>query len=44
MFQYTFCCNQEEGITLINTLSRVDDGLVHIVHIRYVLFAIYFME
>uniref|UniRef100_A0A8D3A0F8 Uncharacterized protein n=1 Tax=Scophthalmus maximus TaxID=52904 RepID=A0A8D3A0F8_SCOMX len=34
VLQYTFCCNQEEGITLINTLSRVDDGLVHIVHIR----------
>lgn len=36
MFQYAFSCNEEEEVTRIRTLVRVDDGKVHIVNIRYV--------
>lgn len=34
-FQYAFCCNEEEEVTQMDTLIRVDDGTVHIVNIRY---------
>uniref|UniRef100_A0A4W6EFL7 Protein eyes shut homolog n=1 Tax=Lates calcarifer TaxID=8187 RepID=A0A4W6EFL7_LATCA len=34
ILQYAFCCNEEEEITPIKTLIRVDDGMVHIVNIR----------
>lgn len=40
MFQYAFCCNEEEEVTRISTLIHVDDGKVHIVNIRYVCFHI----
>lgn len=39
MFQYAFCCNEEEEVTQISTVIHVDDGNVHIVNIRYVLFS-----
>ncbi|XP_022618014.1 protein eyes shut homolog [Seriola dumerili] len=34
ILQYAFCCNEEEEITRISTLIRVDDGMVHIANIR----------
>ncbi|XP_069394492.1 protein eyes shut homolog isoform X2 [Paralichthys olivaceus] len=34
VLQYAFCCHEEEAVTKISTLERVDDGLVHIVNIR----------
>ncbi|XP_058507232.1 protein eyes shut homolog [Solea solea] len=34
ILQYAFCCNEEEEATRISTLTRVDDGIVHLVHIR----------
>lgn len=34
MFQYAFCCNEEEDVKRISTLIPVDDGKVHIVNIR----------
>lgn len=37
MFQYAFCCNEEEEVTWMSTLIQVDDGTVHIINIRYVL-------
>lgn len=39
MFQYAFCCNEDEEVTRISTLIPVDDGKVHIVNIRYVVFS-----
>lgn len=38
MFQYAFCCNEEEDVRRIGTLVHVDDGEVHIVNIRCVFF------
>ncbi|KAM3606576.1 uncharacterized protein V6R79_019083 [Siganus canaliculatus] len=35
--QYAFCCNEDEDVTQISTLIRVDDGKVHIVRIRQLL-------
>lgn len=37
MFQYAFRCNEEERVTQISTLIPVNDGKIHIVHIRWVL-------
>ncbi|XP_034464842.1 protein eyes shut homolog isoform X2 [Hippoglossus hippoglossus] len=34
VLQYAFCCNEEEEVTKVSTLERVDDGLLHIVNIR----------
>ncbi|KAM9847514.1 protein eyes shut homolog [Aulostomus maculatus] len=34
ILQYAFCCNEEEEVTWISTLTRVNDGKVHIVNIR----------
>lgn len=34
MFQYAFCCNEEEEVTWISTSVPVNDGEVHIVNIR----------
>uniref|UniRef100_A0A7N8WRN9 Eyes shut homolog n=1 Tax=Mastacembelus armatus TaxID=205130 RepID=A0A7N8WRN9_9TELE len=34
ILQYDFCCNDEDEVTRINTLIRVDNGKVHIVNIR----------
>ncbi|KAI3363129.1 hypothetical protein L3Q82_011776 [Scortum barcoo] len=34
ILQYAFCCNEEEAVTRISTLIRVNDGKVHIVNIR----------
>ncbi|XP_038593172.1 protein eyes shut homolog [Micropterus salmoides] len=34
ILQYAFSCNEEEEVTRIRTLVRVDDGKVHIVNIR----------
>lgn len=34
MFQYAFRCNEEERVTQISTLIPVNDGMIHIVHIR----------
>lgn len=42
MFQYAFCCNEDEEVTRISTLIPVDDGKVHIVNIRYVVFFFFF--
>lgn len=37
LFQYAFCCNQEDEVAWINSLMPVSDGKVHVVNIRYVL-------
>nr|XP_020458752.1 protein eyes shut homolog isoform X2 [Monopterus albus] len=34
LLQYVFCCNEEETVTRINTLVRVDNGKLHTVNIR----------
>uniref|UniRef100_A0A665X8D2 Protein eyes shut homolog n=1 Tax=Echeneis naucrates TaxID=173247 RepID=A0A665X8D2_ECHNA len=34
ILQYAFCCNEEEAVTRLRTLIRVDDGVAHIVNIR----------
>uniref|UniRef100_A0A7N6AEQ0 Protein eyes shut homolog n=1 Tax=Anabas testudineus TaxID=64144 RepID=A0A7N6AEQ0_ANATE len=34
VLQYIFCCNEEEDVTRMSTLIRVDDGKIHIVNIR----------
>ncbi|XP_017164565.1 protein eyes shut homolog isoform X2 [Poecilia reticulata] len=34
VLQYAFCCNEEDEVTRMSASSRVDDGRVHIVHIR----------
>ncbi|CAM9168929.1 unnamed protein product, partial [Lampetra planeri] len=38
ILQFSFCCNEDEEVTWISTLIHVNDGEVHIVNIRYVLF------
>ena len=38
MFQYAFYCNEVEAVRRIGTVVHVDDGEVHIVNIRCVLF------
>lgn len=37
MSQYAFCCNEEEEAKWMSTVTQVDDGVVHVVHIRYVI-------
>ncbi|KAM4600260.1 protein eyes shut homolog [Fundulus diaphanus] len=34
ILQYAFCCNEEEEVTRMSASIHVDDGRVHIVHIR----------
>ncbi|PWA25825.1 hypothetical protein CCH79_00001550, partial [Gambusia affinis] len=34
ILQYAFCCNEEDEVTRMSASSHVDDGRVHIVHIR----------
>ncbi|KAM6916581.1 protein eyes shut homolog [Xenentodon cancila] len=34
VLQYSFCCNEEETVTRMNTFVHVDEGTVHIVNIR----------
>ncbi|KAG7230166.1 hypothetical protein INR49_009886 [Caranx melampygus] len=34
ILRYAFCCNEEEAVTQISTLIRVDDGAAHIANIR----------
>ncbi|XP_068182860.1 protein eyes shut homolog [Antennarius striatus] len=34
ILKYDFCCNEEEGVIHISTFIQVDDGNIHIVHIR----------
>uniref|UniRef100_A0A8C7WP38 Protein eyes shut homolog n=1 Tax=Oryzias sinensis TaxID=183150 RepID=A0A8C7WP38_9TELE len=34
ILQYAFCCNEEEEAKWMSTLTQVDDGEVHVVHIR----------
>lgn len=35
VLQYSFCCNEEEGLTQIGSTLPVDDGQVKVVNIRY---------